>query len=354
MARGPPQQICGSGNELDAQIECAAFRPMCLFRLRSCPWAVALLMPAFSVVAQNAGLIALERSASYHQLANGELQPLWEPFTLRAYLQLTEGPGESFVNEVTLQAPVGQPLPLPFSQANFGFSLTVPFDAASALEGAFGAGSYRFNLSGSISGNATYALNVPDTSLQARPLIANFAATQNIDPANRFVLRWTPQVSAPGFARLRIWDGSILEEIYDSGNIPGDETEVEIPSGLLKGGPNSSYVAQLSLRRVDFLKVDTAPSLVAYSTTTTSFELRTGTGTVDPPPSRFRAVALNGPGDVVFTVECTPGVPLNLQKSPALGAGWETVQTITPDASPATLTLPAATLGDAAFFQAVQ
>lgn len=324
------------------------------FRVRQCLCVVALLLPGLSGVAQNAGAITLERNASYRQLANGELQPLFDPFNLRAFLQLTEGAGETFVREVTLQPPAGNPLPLPFSEAVFAFSLTVPFDTASALESTFGAGSYRVTLSGFISGDATYVLNVPDTSLQARPLIANFAATQNLDPAKSFVLRWTPAVPAPGVAHLVILDDSTRAVIYDSGNLPGGATEVEIPGGLMTGGKNSRYLAQLSLTRVDFLKTGSVPALLASSTAATIFELRTGTGTADPGPSRFLSVTLNGSGDVSFTVECTPGVPLKLQQSAALGGGWETVQTITPDASPATLNVPAATLGAAAYFQAVQ
>jgi len=327
---------------------------MPLSRHSRCLCAAALLLPGFSGGAQNARSITLERSASYYQLANGELQPLFDPFSLRAILQLTEGPGESFVRAVTLRPPAGNPLPLPFSEAFLAFSLTVPFDTASALESTFGAGSYRVTLGGFISGDTTYALNVPAAALQARPLIANFAATQNLDPANSFVLRWTPAVPAPGVAQLVIQDDSTRAVIYDSGNLPGGATEVEIPGGLMTGGENSRYWAQLSLTRVDFLKTGSVPALLATSTASTIFELRTGTGTVDPGPSRFKAVMLNGSGDVVFTVECTPGVPLKLQKSSALGGGWETVQTTTPGASPATLTVPAATLGDAAFFQAVQ
>lgn len=327
---------------------------MPVFRVRLFLSAAALLMPSFSGGAQEVGSIALERSANYLQSANGELLPLFESFTLNAFLRLTEGAGETFVHQVTLQTPAEGPRLMEFTPAYGSFALYLPFDTASGLESAAGAGSYLFTLSGFISGDTTHVLSVPDATLQARPLIANFAATQNIDPASRFVLRWTPQVPDPGFVRLRIRDDSTLAVIYESGIVRGGVTELEIPGGLLTGGPTSRYVAQLSLTRVDFLKADSVPTLVAYSTATTNFELRTGTGTVDPGPSHFRSVTLNGAGDVVFTVECTPGVPLNLQKSAALGAGWETVQTITPEASPATLTLPVATLGDAAFFQTLQ
>lgn len=334
---------------------CGFVQVMPAYHTRMCVLTAAIVLPALICGAQNVGLITLERNANYYQRASGELLPLAEPFTLRAVMQLASGPGDSFVHEVILQPPSGNPMPMAYSQANAGFMLYSPFDTASGLESAFGAGDYSFTLNGYISGETTYVLNVPSASLQPRPLIVNFAATQNIDPTKSFVLRWTPAVASPGNARLRIRDDSTFTVIYDSGSIPGGASDVEIPAGLLIGSPTSRYVAQLSLTRVDFLRTGDTPSLlVAASVATTSIELNTGTGTVDPAPSRFRSVSLNGSGDIVFTVECTPGVPLNLRKSATPTTGWETVRTVTPDVSPTVVTLPIATLGDAAFFQATQ
>jgi len=320
--------------------------------------ATTLLLSGLASQAQDVAFISLNRHAFYEQLADSEPQPAAnEPFSLLAVMQMTgdflaDPDNLIFVRGVTLQPPSGNPQPMEFSEGYGGFALYAPFTTAPALENAFRAGNYRVTYGSFISGDTTYDLTVSDTALPAPARIVNFAATQNIDPTKGFTLRWTPPVPALGYAFLRIFDPQTGQEIHNSGAIPGEATEVEIPAGTLAGEP--FYLARLSLHRLDLSDSSNQTLLSANTAANTQLLLRTGTGVVDPGPSRFTSITLNGSGDVVFTIECTPGVALSLQRAPALGAAWETVQTVTPDTSPVTLTLPSATLGQAAFFQGVQ
>ena len=86
--------------------------------------------------------------------------------------------------------------------------------------------------------------------------------------------------------------------------------------------------------------------------TLTRVPLASSSGNVPAPV--IESITLNGAGEAVLQIQCTPGAPLQVQQSNSLSGGWETVQTVNPTASPATVTLPTASLPDVAYLRALQ
>jgi hypothetical protein len=136
-------------------------------------------------------------------------------------------------------------------------------------------------------------------------------------------------------------DGSL---VYDSDPILGAVTSATIPAGTLQSG--HTYDAEIVFTQFDNL--DRSASSAA------STRVPLGTGSVTVPPPTISSITINAEGGLVLVVQCTPGIPLNLQQTGTLGGAWETTQTVTPAASPATLVVPAASIGTAAFLQSTQ
>lgn len=315
---------------------------------------------AFPTAAQDVAAVSLVRSGNFQQVSEGEPQPTpptddSSPFSCFSVMEMSEAflsdpDNLDFVRGVTLQPPTGSLRGMDFYEIFGGFVYFQDFTSQAALESAFRAGNYRFTFSSFLTGDEVSLIGVPETALPTAPRVLNFPAAQQVDPAQSFTLSWTPASPENGGAQLEVYDWETGAPVYDSGPLLGAVAAAEIPAGILQ--PGKSYQAELTASRFDAFDPDNVPTRSAYSNVTTVLLLKTGSG--GGGTLAITSIAQEPVGSVTFTIDCQPGVPLELQRATALGSNWETVQTVTPDSSPAILILPLTDLGNASFFQAAQ
>ena len=324
-------------------------------------WIACVALSAmFPAGAQDVVQISLFRTGSYEQLTDADPVPIPEsalksPFTLLSVMEmsgefLSDPDNLWFVRAVTVQPPTGQLRGMDFFDVFGGFVLFETFPSASALEAAFAAGRYRYTFGSLITGDSTFDLSLPDATLPAVPRVVNFAAAQTVDPGQLFVLQWAEAAPSAGGARLRVFSPESGEVVYDSGVIVGEPTSAAIPAGSLQGG--RTYAAEIMITRIDVDESDGVPGLSAESVAVTTVPLTTTSG--GGGSLTITSISSGADGSVRFVIDCSPGLPLELQSAPALGPAWETVSTATPESTPTTLVVPAGTVGDLSFFRAVQ
>lgn len=132
--------------------------------------------------------------------------------------------------------------------------------------------------------------------------------------------------------------------VFDSEPRLGALSSLELPGTIFQAG--HTYLAEITFTRFD------SPDGSSGSVSLTRVPLASSSGNVPAPV--INSITLNGSGEAVLLIQCTPGVPLLVQQSNSLSGGWQTTQTVNPAASPATVTLPTASLSDVAFLRALQ
>lgn len=319
--------------------------------------AIILNLPALS---QDVSYIELYRTGDYQQFTEGDPVPVppdeWGgPFSLLTVMGmsgdfLSDPDNLLFVRAVTLQPPTGALLGLDFLEAVGGFALYDSFPSASALQSAYRAGPYRYTFGSLITGDEVFRMTISDASLPEPPRIINFAAAQNVDPSDAFTLSWTPASPEDGIAELTVFDAETGELVFESDTLSGAVTSATIPADTLRSG--RTYEAEVTISRLDVLVEDAVPSLFATSSSLTLLPLKAGSG--GGGALAIQAIVLESDGEVQLIVECQPGVPLAIQRSTALGGQWQTIQSETPAASPATLRVPLSSFGDLSFLRATQ
>lgn len=315
---------------------------------------VAALLSTGSTRAQEIANISLSRHAVYQQSEDGTLLPTPnQPFSMLAVMQMTpefkaNPDNQASVLDVRLQPPEGDPRFMRYSESYGGFAHYAPFKSPEALLEAFPAGTYQVTFESILTGTTVYPLDIPDVSLPAPLRITNYAAAQSLDPTKSFTLRWEPPVPASGYAYLNLFDFQTGNVIHTSEQMPAGSEGIQIPSGTLSSHPLS--IARLAVLRIDSSAISNGVVLLTTSTANTLMLLKTAANQAP----LFLSIAKQGADEIRITIECTPGVPLRLEKSPELGSPWETVETMIPNTSPTTLTLTMDSLNGATFFQAVQ
>lgn len=319
-----------------------------------------ILASTWNVRAQDVADISLYRSTVYRQTTDGEPQPITpseveSPFSALAVMEMTgaflsDPDNLEFVRATTLQPPTGSLRALSFFDVFGGFVGYETFTSGAALESAFRAGNYRYTFSSFITGDEKHDLGVPDGSLLPVRRILDFAATQKVDPALPFVVRWNPLTAAPQFSDLEIRDPDTGDTVYDSGYLDGPVASIEIPAGILQ--PGRTYAAGLTITRVDTEDTANVPNRYASTAVTTEFDLKTISGGGDP--LAITTIAVDPNGSVRLVITCKAGVPLEVQRATGLGSEWQTISTTVPVASPATVILPAGSVGNPAFLRAAQ
>lgn len=322
-------------------------------RLDAASFFVAALLSTGSTRAQEIANISLSRHAVYQQSEDGTLLPTPnQPFSMLAVVQMTpefkaDPNHQTSVLDVRLQPPEGDPRFMRYSESYSGFAHYAPFKSPDALREAFPAGTHQVTFESVLTGTTVYPLDIPDVLLPAPVRIVNYAAAQSLDPTKSFTLRWDPPVPPSGYAYLNLFDFQTGQLIHTSERMPAGADGIQIPAGTLLLNP--LCIARLAVLRIDSTAVSNHVPLLTTSTANTLMLLKTATDQVP----RFLSITKQGADEIRITIECSPGVPLRLEKSPELGSPWETVETVIPNASPATLTLTMDSLNGAAFFQAV-
>lgn len=319
--------------------------------------AVSLTSPALS---QDVSYIDLYRTGDFQQFDDGDPVPIppddfGDPFSIFTVMGmsgefLSDPDNLIFVRAVTVQPPGGALRGMDFFEIFGGFVLFDSFASASAMQSAYRAGPYQYTFGSLITGDQVFRMTLPDASLPEPPRIVNFAAAQNVDPSDAFTLEWTPASPQDGAAELAIFDAETGEQVYDSDTLVGAVTSATIPANSLRAG--RIYEAEVTVTRVDVFEEGQVPSLFASSASLTLLPMKTGSD--GGGALAIQAIILESEGEVQLIVECRPGVPLEIQRSNPLGGQWQTIQSETPTASPATLRVPLASFGDLSFLRAAQ
>jgi hypothetical protein len=189
---------------------------------------------------------------------------------------------------------------------------------------------------------------LPAAAYPPVPRVTNYDAAQAVNAAADFTLGWEAFTGATTNDALSLLledaEGNAVFEAPDAcagRPLPATATAVTIPAGTLAS--NRTYTASLTFFRVagqpgPFLG---ATGVVA-SAQITRLPLKTTGGGGPAAPPVLRGFAPAGAGQFSVTVETTPGRPLTLERTAALGQPFTPLLSTNPPASPVTLTVPAA------------
>lgn len=202
---------------------------------------------------------------------------------------------------------------------NFFFSFSGSAASQSALDTAYGAGTYTLTYTGEIDGSTSVVVSLSEDDFPpAPPLVSNLVAAQSIDPSNNFTLNFAAWTSAEtnDYVELTILDSSSnlvfatppFFAIYPQTPLSATNTSIVISNGTLTAGKN--YTATL-----EFIEITTNNSVdYTYPTiwggffSQTSFTLQTQapaqTNNPPPPPPQISPTNLIG---TVLTLSITNG-----------------------------------------------
>jgi hypothetical protein len=133
------------------------------------------------------------------------------------------------------------------------FAFQHSFLTQAALDAAFVAGVYTFQISTVHDGYRLVPLTLASDSFPVAPHITNWAATQNINPAADFSLAWDPFSSATALDDIVL---SVSDSVGNSlvfANLVSTATSFDLPAGTFQSG--QSYQVTLQFRH--FVSQDT-------------------------------------------------------------------------------------------------
>jgi hypothetical protein len=343
----------------------ASERMKLTFRGRLLRFALVLLpaLAAGPARAQEIVEILLIQAATYRQTADAPPQPIPQtpderPFLFVASALLDEAflsdpDNLLFLQGMTLRTPPGDTRAMELLPDFGEFFFSEGFTSGSALHGRYPPGTYRFTLSSFITGNTTHDAVLPEADLPPAPRLLNFTAAQAVNPAAPFTLELEPFTGGGLFRAYEVAvtardTGEVAFE--DSG--PADGATVVIPAGTLAAG--TAYDVNLVYTRLVVADDASFPALYVGYGAENRVPLRAAGG-AGPDPSSFTGFRRLPDGALELTLACTPGRALMLEQAAAPGGPWSPQQTVTPEATPFVLVVPAAELGDGpAFFRAAQ
>ncbi|MBX3734303.1 MAG: hypothetical protein KF791_17135 [Verrucomicrobiae bacterium] len=310
--------------------------------------------------AQDVSAVTLFRTANYVQSTVDNVAPEPPedgvlPYTAFANMEMTDDflsdpDNLLFVRGVTLQPPSGPLRTLQFVEFYGGFTQEEGFQSADGLENAYRAGTYRFTFGSLITGDQIFQVPVAEQSLLTPARVTNFDAAQQVDPGAVFPIQWSPPAPEDGGVSLEIWDLNTGDLVFELEQFDTPATSALIPAGLLQ--PGRDYEVELILARRDFEDDSALPHRLAATLATTRLPLRTTSGGSAAPV--ITSITLDPAGALQLVVTCRVGIALELEQSATPESAWSPLQSVVPDVSPATLTLPAASLPDVAFLRVVQ
>lgn len=223
------------------------------------------------------------------------------------------------------------------------------------LDQAFPAGNYTVQIAATPAGSGTVVLT---TAYPPVPRIANYAATQTIDPAADFTLQWD------GFAGAAQYDGISLSIMGDTGTVfqaPNEcatpkvelavtATSIVVPKGTLAAG--KTYTLDLSFYHMESHDVPVMTGVTGFSSLSksTTLTVKTTGGTPALTAPNFNRVRRASAGTVELEISCLAQRPLVIESSVNL-RNWQPVLTTNAPAASLIVVLPA---GPNTFFRAGQ
>ncbi len=205
------------------------------------------------------------------------------------------------VISATVQAPAGIAKNLVYD-TNSSFAAYIDkFSSQTALDAAYGPGSYVVSLTTLHDGKKTMSLIFPATASYPNvPHVSNFSATQSIDPATDFRLSWDPFIGGTtnDSIRVRVQDSQghdivATPDHSKPGSLNGTDSSLLIPANfLVRGQVYRAFIYFFKSISVDLTQYAGVPGVVLFATQT-SLNLIVGS-TASP----FRVDITKAPGTI--------------------------------------------------------
>jgi len=305
-----------------------------------------------AVRAQDIYEIDLFKRSWYVQNGNAAPVPVPgadDPVDISAYAFISSDADPEFFQGMTMKTPGG--LTQGMQPGDTYFSFYDGYVLASQLNVRYGPGTYRFTLSDVTIGTLSWNVPLAADNYPPAPKILNTQAGQSIDPSKDFTLQWTGFSGAGQLStEVYLMDVDSSGVIFDSGPLSADQTTSTIPASTLEAG--KSYLATVHFTRANPSTSGSANVVSGFQTATSTI-LQTSKGSPPAAPV-IQSITLQGDGSVQLSVTCTAGTDLVVQGTTQIGGTWNTLQTVTPQSSPATITLTAADLGTIQVIRAYQ
>jgi len=183
----------------------------------------------------------------------------------------------------TLQLPDDSTVPLaPYENGDLDFEGQW-FATEAAMDAAFPNGTYTFTVETAHDGTRILPLTLAGNAYPSTPHIANWTATQNVNPDADFTLAWDAITGGTTNDVIGVLIGSedSDESVYkspgflDPNRLTGTNSSFTIPAGILL--PSTNYEVWLSFLKLADLDTTTYPNAlgVAYYNSRTRFTIRT-------------------------------------------------------------------------------
>lgn len=227
---------------------------------------------------------------------------------------------------VSLQLPTGAVPNMTLSPIPGHLTLTdCSYANQTAFEVVYPSGNYTINVQ-SASSNQQVVVNFPPSLTQpAAPHLTNYLAARSINPSQAFVLGWDALSGGTTADCIYV---EIYGGVYQTpalgmaGALNGTATSIVIPAGTLQ--PNHQYSGCVSFYHYQLLTNGTSHISLTYRSSTTEFNLSTGSGLGYCPMITNAGWA--GAGTFRFEVACPVSQALIAEWSTNLQGGqWQTL-----------------------------
>jgi len=245
--------------------------------------ALAVLASASLVRAADIQSYNVSKQENFDQFSPG-------PPTFSAYV-FSGGFAPTSINSVSnanFQLPNGTNFPLALANK---WHQRQTFSSQSALDAAFGSGTYLITLYGVHDGYRSLPLTLPADSFPPAPHISNFANAQSINPAANFTLMWDAFSGAGPLDNISV---TVYDEMGDtkaSATLTNSATSLQVPANTL--GSGHSYYAILVFTEVVTNDALTYPGVTGSVFFSAQTYLNLGLAT-NPPPPKLNVLAPSG------------------------------------------------------------
>ena|GEM_PF-6146927 len=242
-------------------------------------WVLVLILAAFTrpVAAQNFNALdaQLYKAKLFVQATNGA--PTAAPGTPYLFQAIIGPSAPTYVSAATVTTPASVVHTMTLD-ATMNFEFTNGVASQSALDTAYGTGSYTIKYTGITDGQVSVPVSLGSDNFPPAPSVSNVLSAQSLNATNDFLVTFAPDSTGTDFAQLTVVDGngSVVfrtEPIYYGLGLSATNTSIDIPADTLS--PGTSYTGLLQFLRITTLSQVSLPYVQAGFMTQTAFNIQT-------------------------------------------------------------------------------
>jgi len=328
-----------------------------IFSARSFLVAVVLLAGLACQVLRAQAIYEIDLFKRSWYVQNGDSDPVpvpsvEGPFDISVEAFISQDVDPDFIAGMTMKTPGGITDAMFGPDSSFGFDYYDQYPFQAQLNTRYGPGTYRFTYSSYIDGDSIYNVPLAADAYPVAPKILNYQAGQKIDPTKDFTVQWAAFTGTGDLATaFSVREKGSSSIVFSEGPFAATQTSSTIPAGTLEAG--KAYIPTVEFTRLTYTSPGGSPAVFSGFEAFTRGTLQAVGGNPPTAPT-IQSIALQGDGSVQLTITCTAGMDLVIQGTPQIGGNWSALQTLTPQSSPATVTLTATDLGAMQFMRAYQ